>query len=165
MANRQIITYPSPLLKREAKEIEQITPYIRELIDDMEEMMVSSGHSVGMAAPQVGELVRLVVADASLAKRPCSNHGRLILINPEIIKHSGSQRTREGCMSVPEYTGNVNRAATVVVQYLDRNFESKTIEAEGFEAVLLQHEIDHLDGVLFIDRVISRRTDLFRRKN
>jgi peptide deformylase len=161
---RKILADPDPLLKRVSEEIQSPGPELTELINDLEEMMVSSGHSVGIAAPQVGEAVRLVVADASLGKKPSVNHGRLVLINPEIVQHSGYTITREGCMSVPEYTGNVGRAEKIVVNYLDRNFERRVIEADGFEAVLLQHEMDHLDGILFIDRVISRRTDLFRRK-
>jgi peptide deformylase len=163
--DRKVLLYPDALLKRVSEEITGPSPELTELIDDLEYMMVSSGHSVGIAAPQVGVGVRLVVADASLGKKASENHGRLVLINPEIIKHSGFITTREGCMSVPEYTGNVGRAANIVLQYLDRNFERRVIDAEGFEAVLLQHEIDHLDGMLFIDRVISRRTDLFHRKS
>ena len=161
---REILTYPDPRLKRVAGEIGSPSKELSKLIDTLENMMVTSGHSVGIAAPQIGEAVRLVVADASLGKKPSENHGRLILINPEIVSHSGFTTTREGCMSVPDYTGNVGRAMQVVVHYLDRNFEPRVLNAGGFEAILLQHEIDHLNGILFIDRVVSRRTDLFRRK-
>jgi peptide deformylase len=88
----------------------------------------------------------------------------LILINPEITDYEGLSRTREGCMSVPEFTGDVNRAANITVAYFDEALSPKTLSAEGFEAIILQHEIDHLDGILFIDRVISRKRDLYRRK-
>ena len=126
--------------------------------------MEDSGHSVGIAAPQIGELYRIIVIDASKNKKCNNHHGRMVLINPEILKWEGMLQFREGCMSVPDYTGNVNRARKVVVQYQNESFETTVIEAEEFEAVLLQHEIDHLDGVLFVDRIISKRTDLFRRK-
>ncbi|MDR2884607.1 MAG: peptide deformylase [Deferribacteraceae bacterium] len=159
-----VLTYPDPLLKRESEEIQSVTLEVTALITDLKDTMMDSGHSTGIAAPQVGEAVRLVVADASRGRKPCENHGLLVMINPEIISHEGSSLSREGCMSVPEFTGNVNRAEKIVVQYYDEEFNMKVIEAQGFEAILLQHEIDHLDGVLFIDRVISRRTDLFRRK-
>lgn len=164
MAIRTVLTYPDMRLKQESVEVVAMDEHIKSVINDLTDTMEAFGHSTGIAAPQIAELIRIVVADASRARKPCDNHGRLILINPEIVKHEGNTQSREGCMSVPDFTGNVNRAEKIVVQYLDENFESKVIEAFGFEAILLQHEIDHLDGVLFIDRVISRRTDLFRRK-
>lgn len=164
MALREILTYPDPRLKREAEPVEELTDEIKELINDLRDMMISSGHSVGIAATQVGALHRVVVINAALGRKPSVNHGELVLINPEIIQYEGISASREGCMSVPEYTGNVNRAEKVAVQYRNEDFEPRVIEAEGFEAVILQHEIDHLDGILFIDRVISRKKDLFRRK-
>ena len=86
------------------------------------------------------------------------------IINPEIIEHSGTVTSREGCMSVPDFTGNVTRAERIVVSYFDENMQQNVLETSGFEAILIQHETDHLNGMLFIDRVISKRTDLFRRK-
>lgn len=164
MAVREVLIYPDPRLKTECADVTESDGNAGQIIADLKDTMISSGHSTGIAAPQIGEDARIVVADASRGRKPCVNHGLLVLINPEIIKHHGSVASREGCMSVPEFTGNVTRAEKIVVQYQDENFETKVIEAEGFEAILLQHEIDHLSGVLFIDRVISRRTDLFRRK-
>ena len=164
MAVRKILIYPDPLLKRESAEITSVTKDVLILIQDLIDTMNNAGHSTGIAAPQVGNPVRLAVADASLGRKLSPNHGQLILLNPEIIRYEGVITSREGCMSVPEYTGSVNRAERVTVQYLDEKFKSCVVEAEGFESILLQHEIDHLDGILFIDRVISRRTDLFRRK-
>ncbi len=164
MAVREVLTYPNPILKEMAKDVEEVTEDIKKVIQDLIDTMEDSGHSVGIAAPQIGELVRIIVIDASKNKKCNNHHGRMVLINPEILKWEGMLQFREGCMSVPDYTGNVNRARKVVVQYQDENMETKVIEAEEFEAVLLQHEIDHLDGVLFIDRIISKRTDLFRRK-
>jgi peptide deformylase len=164
MAVREVLVYPNPILKEESKDVEHIDDKIRQVIQDLIDTMEDSGHSVGIAAPQIGELYRIIVVDASKNKKCKIHHGRLVMINPEILKWEGVLPFREGCMSVPDYTGNVNRARKVVVQYQDENFETKVIETEEFEAVLLQHEIDHLDGVLFIDRIISKRTDLFRRK-
>ena len=88
----------------------------------------------------------------------------MVMINPEIIEHSGMVTSREGCMSVPDYTGNVTRAERIVVNYFDKNMQQNVLECSGFEAILIQHETDHLNGMLFIDRVISKRTDLFKRK-
>ncbi|MDR2869588.1 MAG: peptide deformylase, partial [Deferribacteraceae bacterium] len=164
MAIREVLKYPDAALKAECEDVAALSADICEIIEDMKDTMIAAGHSTGIAAPQIGETVRIVVADASRSRKPCVNHGLLVLINPEIIKYSGSQQSREGCMSVPEYTGNVMRAEKIIVQYMDEAMQSKVIEAEGFEAILLQHEIDHLNGILFVDRVISRRTDLFRRK-
>ena len=164
MPVQKVFTYPNQLLKYESTEITEINHEITLLIQDMIDTMTATTHSTGIAAPQIGKTVRLAVADASRGRKPSQNHGQLILINPEIIWYKGSVTSREGCMSVPEYTGNVNRAEKIAVQYFDEKFNRCVIESEGFEAILLQHEIDHLDGILFIDRVISRRTDLFQRK-
>ncbi len=86
------------------------------------------------------------------------------MVNPVILEKAGDQVVREGCMSVPDYTGNVNRAERIVVQFLDREGQLQVIRAEGFEAIAIQHELDHLDGHLFLDRISSLKTDLFRRK-
>jgi peptide deformylase len=164
MAVREVLVYPDPRLKEIAEDVEEINDKVQQVIDDLVDTMESSGHSTGIAATQIGENLRIVVADASKNKKCDNHHGRLVLINPEIMKWEGMLSFREGCMSVPDYTGNVNRARKILLRYRDENFEQKVIEAEGFEAVLLQHETDHLEGTLFLDRVISKRTDLFRRK-
>ncbi len=127
--------------------------------------MVDSGHSVGVAAPQIGVLRRVVVVDVSKSKLgKDSNHGLLEMVNPAIIEKAGSRTMREGCMSVPDYTGNVTRAEHIVVEFNDRTGQLRVIETSGFEAVAIQHELDHLDGLLFLDRVSSLKTDLYRRK-
>ncbi len=118
---------------------------------------------VGIAAPQVGRLQRIAIVDVS-SKPKVKSHGRLVLINPEIVEWEGYAKGREGCMSVPDYTGNVIRAKRITLEYLDETGTPRTLESEGFEAVAIQHEIDHLDGILFLDRLVSRRADLFRRK-
>ncbi|HCW92806.1 MAG TPA: peptide deformylase [Flexistipes sinusarabici] len=164
MAVRDILVYPDERLKEFSEKVTELTDEIRNVIKDLTDTMDATSHSVGIASPQIGELHRIVAIDASKNKKCSYNHGKLVLINPEVIKWEGIMQFREGCMSVPDYTGNVNRARKVMVQYQDENFEDKVIETEDFEAVLLQHEIDHLDGILFVDRIISKRTDLFRRK-
>ncbi len=164
MAIREVLTYPDPRLKEMADDITVIDEKVLNVIKDLEETMIASGHSTGIAATQIGEPYRVVVIDASRNKKCTDSHGHMVLINPEITKHEGMLVFREGCMSIPEFTGNVNRAMKITVQYNDMNMQPQTLEAEGFEAVLIQHETDHLDGTLFIDRVISKRTDLFKRK-
>ncbi len=159
-----IATIPDPVLKAVCAPIHEITPEIRELAAAMTDTMHHSPHCVGIAAPQVKKPVRLVVIDASLSPKPQPNHGLLLLINPVITRKEGKRSGREGCLSVPDFTGNVNRAEKVTVQALCLEGSPVSINAEGFEAVLLQHEIDHLDGLLFLDRVSSLKTDVFRRK-
>jgi peptide deformylase len=121
---------------------------------------------VGISAPQVGILKRIVAVDVSAHRRGGQeeNHGLLVLINPEILAKGGRQVVREGCMSIPDYTANIERAQWVLVDALDRSGKQVILEAVGYEAVAIQHEADHLDGVLFLDRVSSIKTDLFRRK-
>jgi peptide deformylase len=118
---------------------------------------------VGLAAPQIGEIVRAIVVDAGRNPRH-TGQGRFVLFNPEILAREGEQLFREGCLSLPDYTANIRRSQFVRVRGLDLAGEHVEIAAEGFEAVVFQHEIDHLDGILFLDRVVDLKTDLFRRK-
>jgi len=164
MAVKDVLVYPDPLLKKVSEEVAELSEDVKQTIEDLKDTMDATTHSVGIAAPQIGKLYRIICIDASKNIKCDKHHGKMVMINPEILKWEGIIQFREGCMSVPDYTGNVNRARKIVVQYQDENFVTKAIEAEEFEAVLIQHEIDHLDGVLFIDRIISKRTDLFRRK-
>ena len=117
---------------------------------------------MGIAAPQVGRFERIVIVDVS-CKPKIKHHGRLVLINPEIISKEGSVVGREGCLSVPEYTGNVSRAKFITLRAQDEFGESREFQMERYEARAVQHEMDHLDGLLLLDRLISRR-DLFRRQ-
>ena len=165
MAVREILLYPDPRLKMVAQPVAARGADVDALAQDLVDTMVAAGHSVGVAAPQIGESRRVVVVDVSKSKLGRdNNHGLLVMINPEIIEQAGQETMREGCMSVPDYTGNVTRAESVVVQFLDREGQEQVIRASGFEAVAIQHELDHLDGFLFLDRVSSLKTDLFRRK-
>jgi peptide deformylase len=126
---------------------------------DLVETMRSFPRCVGVAAPQIGELVRVVAVDVTDHPKATTCHGLLVLVNPRVVLASGSEVAREGCLSIPDLTANVRRATRVVIEAGDR-----VIESEGFEARCLLHEIDHLDGILFLDRVDSLKTDVFRRK-
>jgi peptide deformylase len=164
MAVLEILKYPNEALKQVSKEVEVFDQSLVDFIDDLEETRLAGPGAVGIAAPQVGNCIRAVIVDVSNMKRPVPNHGHMVLINPEITEWDGYEMGREGCLSVPDYTGNVIRANNIVLQAMDQHGESHEYEMEGFEARAVQHEIDHLDGLLFLDRVVSRRSDIFRRK-
>jgi len=166
MAARDIILYPDPVLKTVCTPVERFDASVDALAQDLIDTMIAAGHSVGVAAPQIGVTRRVAVVDVSKSKLGRDrNHGLLVMVNPEILEREGQETMREGCMSVPDYTGNVSRAESIVVQFLDRAGEERVIRATGFEAVAIQHELDHLDGYLFLDRVSSLKTDVFRRKS
>jgi len=137
------------------------------LVDDLFETLYSSP-GVGLAAPQIGVLKRVAVIDLSRKKLKTGkfkpSHGPIILINPVIIEGLGVQVSREGCLSIPNLLANVTRFQKVKVKTLDLNGGEKIVGGIGFEALALQHEIDHLDGKLFLDRVGNIKTDVFRRK-
>jgi peptide deformylase len=165
MAVRDILLYPDPLLKTVCAPVDALDDTVDTLVQDLIDTMLAAGHSVGVAAPQIGVIRRVAVVDVSKSKLGRdNNHGLLVMINPEILEREGQETMREGCMSVPDYTGNVTRAENVVVQFLDREGAERVIRASSFEAVAIQHELDHLDGYLFLDRVSSLKTDVFRRK-
>ncbi len=166
MAVLTIRQFPDAILKEKSIPVERLTSGISAMIDDLVETMRGSPGGVGIAAPQVGILLRIVAVDVSKHRRGSQeeNHGLLVLVNPEILAKGGKQLVREGCMSVPDYTANVQRAQWVLVDALDREGKHVILESVGFEAVAIQHEVDHLDGILFLDRVSSIKTDLFRRK-
>lgn len=166
MAIQTILCYPHPVLKKLCRAVETIDAEIKSLIADLIDTMHAGPGSVGVAAPQIGVSLRVCVVDVSKSKHGRdNNHGLLSMINPEIIVRAGTVFMREGCMSVPDYTGDVERATDITVSYTDPDGKRQQIEASGFEAIALQHELDHLDGVLFLDRISSIKTGLFRRKN
>lgn len=164
MAMLQILTYPDERLKRISQLVENFDDELRNFIVDLEATMRAGSGGVGIAAPQTGRLQRIVIVDVS-SKPKIKHHGRLTLINPEIITWEGHVLGREGCMSVPDYTGNVVRAERIIIVAHDPSGTLLQYELEGYEARAVQHEIDHLNGLLFLDRLVSRRNDLFRRKN
>jgi len=152
---RDVLLHPHPLLTRRAEPATDPDAVIADLLDTMR----AFGHCVGIAAPQIGESVRVCVVDVTGHRKATSSNGELILVNPVITASSGSEVGREGCLSIPELTADVRRATHVTVEA-----EGVRVDAEGFEARALQHEIDHLDGLLFLDRVESLEADVFRRK-
>lgn len=166
MPVQKILTFPHPLLKKRAHLIARVDEHIRGLIEDLVDTMRGGPGSVGVAAPQIGVSLSACVVDVSNNRHgKDNNHGLLIMLNPEIVAAEGSAVMREGCMSVPDYTGEVERATAVTVNYLNLHGEQQTVAASGFEAVAIQHELDHLDGILFLDRIVSLKTGLFRRKS
>jgi peptide deformylase len=165
MAIHPILRYPHPLLKKICHEVTGIDREIHTLMQDLLDTMRDGPGSVGVAAPQIGVTLRACVVDVSNSRNGReNNHGLLRMINPRIIARSGSAVMREGCMSVPDYTGDVERSTELRVSFLEPEGELREITASGFEAVALQHEMDHLDGILFLDRIVSVKTGLFRRK-
>ncbi|MDD2499955.1 MAG: peptide deformylase [Geobacter sp.] len=166
MAVQLILKYPHPLLKKMAHAVDGLDTAIHALVQDLLDTMHAGPGSVGVAAPQIGVGLRVCVVDVSNSRHgKDNNHGLLCMINPEIISRSGNAVMREGCMSVPDYTGDVERATEITVRFLDSETgQMREITASGFEAVAIQHEMDHLDGLLFLDRIISVSTGLFRRK-
>ncbi len=166
MPIQPILRYPHPVLKKLCHRVAKIDSSIQALIEDLVDTMHAGPGSVGVAAPQIGVILRVCVVDVSKNRHGKeNNHGLLRMINPEITNRSGSATMREGCMSVPDYTGDVERATEITLHYCEPDGTVHEIAASGFEAVAIQHEMDHLDGVLFLDRVTSIKTGLFRRKN
>jgi peptide deformylase len=162
MAVLKILQYPHPLLKSRSKQVQTIDARINRIIQDLLDTLHASP-GVALAAPQIGESYRIIVCDVS-RKIKEHHHGRIVLINPMIQRREGKNIFREGCLSVPDYTGNVSRAERVWVEGLNPQGLRVNLDAAGFEALALQHEIDHLEGILFLDRIASLSTDLFRRK-
>jgi len=160
----EILTLPDDALKQVSEPVSVFDDELRGFIADLEETCANGPAAVGIAAPQVGYFRRVVILDCSNTRKPVPNHGHLILVNPEITHWEGYEMGREGCLSVPDYTGNVIRATRIHLTASDQHGESLEFDMEGYEARAAQHEIDHLDGMLFVDRVVSRRTDLFKRK-
>jgi peptide deformylase len=166
MPVQPILRYPHPVLKKLCHRVEKIDQSILDLIQDLVDTMHAGPGSVGVAASQIGVTLRVCVVDVSKNRHgKDNNHGLLCMINPEITSRSGLATMREGCMSVPDYTGDVDRATEISLQFCEPDGTPREIDASGFEAVAIQHEMDHLDGVLFLDRVASIKTGLFRRKN
>jgi peptide deformylase len=159
MAILEIITEGDPRLRQKAVKIKRIDMGIRRLAEDMYETMLDAP-GIGLAAPQVGVLLRLITVDVpDDYEEEGSKGASLILINPEIVKASGTQvDPPEGCLSIPNWIGNVPRAQRVIVKARDLDFREVRIKAEGMVARCLQHEIDHLDGILFTDRVVDKST-------
>jgi peptide deformylase len=160
MALRRILTYPAPELKKVSEAVRNIDGQVDELVRDMLETMYAAP-GIGLAAPQVGVDERVIVLDID-AEEPGKHQIRLI--NPVIAEREGSIVWEEGCLSVVDYTAEVTRSAKVLVRGWTPEQKEVEIEAEGLLAVALQHEMDHLDGKLFIDRISALKRDVYRRK-
>ncbi|MEG9435664.1 peptide deformylase [Edaphobacter sp. HDX4] len=156
----EVVKYPDPVLAKRGEDVTEFGEELKTLADDMFESMYAA-QGIGLAAPQIGLSKRITVIDVSFKKEPAD---KLVLVNPEIIEREGKQFEEEGCLSLPEIREKVHRAAKVKVRA--QNVQGEWFEVEGEELLsrALQHEIDHLDGVLFIDRLSRLKRDLVHRK-
>lgn len=153
MAVCNVLRYPDKRLRLKSEPVTDFVS-VQTVIDDLLDTMAASGHSVGIAAPQIGALWRIVVVDCSVHVK--KSLGLLVLVNPIVVESEGSYSMREGCMSLPDYLGQVMRPRRVRIRAQGRDGHFFEVEAKKFESIVLQHEIDHLDGILFIDRVVSK---------
>lgn len=161
MAVCQILKYPAPELTRRCDAVGEINEEIKQIASDLADTL-AAGPGVGIAAPQIGKNIRMVLIDPERGKSK-KLVSPLILVNPEIVHAEGEKIFREGCLSVPEYTANILRFEKISVSALGIDGQKISIDTDGFGAIVIQHELDHLDGVLFIHRVASKK-DLFARK-
>ncbi len=157
---RPVLQYPDPRLARKSVEIQEVTPEIRELAADMVETMYARD-GIGLAAPQVGEAVRLITVDVSGPEKREALH---VLVNPKLTLGPGEVESEEGCLSVPDLRADVRRAPRVTLEATDLDGKPIRLEAEELFAICLQHEIDHLEGTLFIDRVSRLKRMMYDRK-
>lgn len=160
MALLRIHTYPDPVLREKARPIESVDRSVRKFIEDMAETMYDAP-GIGLAANQVGDLRRIIVIDL---QKPEIQQGLIALINPVIVHADGNIKYEEGCLSVPGYYSKVNRYERITVKALDQKGNEIVLDVDGLLAIVLQHEIDHLDGYLFIDRLGPVAKELFKRK-
>ena len=157
---RTILTYPDPELKKKSAPVAVINDAVRQLVRDMAETMYDAP-GVGLAAPQIGVHQRVIVIDVS----PKEDEPELIVaINPVIVYADGDSYEEEGCLSIPKYAANVRRHARVVVKALNLDGEEITYRAEGLLAIAFQHEVDHLDGVLFVDHISPLKREIFKKR-
>lgn len=161
MAALQIVCFPDPILRERSREVDDFGPVFSKFVDDLLETMGRGPGAIGIAAVQVGKLLRVALVDVSPRDSKAKLH---IVANPRIVASRGARLVREGCLSVPDYTANVRRAEEVVVEGLDRHGRPVRVRSSGIEAICFQHEVDHLNGILFVDRVANLKTDVFRRK-
>jgi peptide deformylase len=157
---REIVKYPEPVLERKAETVTEFDDKLKQLVDDMFESMYAA-KGIGLAAPQIGVSKRLTVIDLSFQERP---EDKIVLINPEIIVREGKQYEEEGCLSLPDIREKVSRAAKVTVRAQNAKGEWFEMDGEELLARAFQHEIDHLDGILFFRRVSALKRDLILRR-
>ena len=157
---RTILTYPNPALKKKSAPVSAVTGSIRDLVRDMAETMYDAP-GVGLAAPQIGVHQRVIIIDISGKNEPPD---LIVAINPVIVLAEGEAYEEEGCLSVPDYAANVRRHARVIVKALNLEGAECTWKADDLLAIAFQHEIDHLDGILFVDHLSALKRELFQRK-
>jgi peptide deformylase len=162
MALREVLKFPDKRLAEVSEPIEEVTDEIRILAEDMLDVMYDEP-GIGLAAPQLGETVRLIVVDTEWTEEGAEKNP-LVLVNPEIVHREGKLTWTEGCLSVPDYQAEVERAERVRLLATDLDGRELAIDAEGIQAVCFQHEVDHLDGVLFIDRISRLKREMYVRK-
>jgi len=158
-----VLVYPNPLLKTPTGPADPRDPEVARAFVDLVDTMRHHPGCVGLAAPQIGRLVRAMVVDVSGSVRARENHGLIRILNPERIEASQWKVGREGCLSFPDLLANVKRAQKLRLRGLSPEGDALDLACAGYEAVALQHEVDHLDGILFLDRIRSSR-DLFERR-
>lgn len=158
-----ILKYPDEQLSQISEPVAVFDAQLHAFLETLETTMADGPGAVGIAAPQVGHFKRIFIVDVS-GRKNTPNNGHLVLVNPEIVQWDGFAVGREGCLSVPDFTGNVIRAEQIQLEAFDPDGKPVQFEMEGYEARAVQHELDHLDGMLFLDRLVSRRSDLFQRK-
>jgi peptide deformylase len=163
MAVLPVLIYPHPMLKQKMPETAFNFIGLETVLRDLLETLRHHKGCVGLAAPQIGHTVRALVVDVSASPRSGKNHGLLCLLNPVVLEATQWKISREGCLSFPNLLANVKRAQKIRLEAYNEKLEKADLVCEGFEAVALQHEIDHLDGILFLDRVRTSR-DLFERR-
>ena len=158
---RPLVILPDPILRQRSRPVERVDDALRRFADDMLETMYDAP-GIGLAAIQVGEPLRMLVIDLAKEDEPKAPQ---LFINPEIVASGdGTSVYEEGCLSIPDYYAEVERPDSVTVKYLDRDGNEQTVEADGLLATCLQHEIDHLNGVLFIDHISKLKRDMVMRK-
>ncbi|OGL47095.1 MAG: peptide deformylase [Candidatus Schekmanbacteria bacterium RBG_13_48_7] len=160
MASKNILIYGDKILRQKCDPVEKIDETILQLIQDMKDTLVEAS-GAGLAAPQIGSPVRLILVKTSEKNE---NSDTFVLINPEILKSEGKLESDEGCLSIPGVTETVERFANITVEYMAEDGETNVIDASEFLSRVLQHEIDHLNGILFVDRLGMVRRDMIKRK-
>ena len=163
MAVREIRKYPDPVLRKKTARVERIDESLNLLIEDMVETM-HAAPGVGLAANQIGVPLQVAVIDLGQREEDEPRHPLIVIINPEILSQEGGIVEEEGCLSIPEYSETVKRAKKVKVRALDRTGKTFEIEAEGLLAKAFQHEIDHLNGLLYVDRLSTLKKNVFKRR-
>ena len=160
MALRRILHYPEPLLKQKSLPVTEFNAELKQLAEDMVETMYDAP-GVGLAAPQVGELKRLIILDCSAKDEPAD---LIVAVNPEVIAGDGESLEEEGCLSVPGFWASVKRYGEVTMRYQDVEGQTHERKADGLLAIGIQHEIDHLEGILFVDRLSPLKRSIFKKK-